>query len=46
MFSKDLEKNYQSPCIKMIQLKNASIICQSGTEQYQPVDYNPWDINN
>ena len=46
MFSKDLEKKYESPRVKMIQLENASILCQSGTEQYQPVDCNPWDINN
>lgn len=42
MFTKEENKQYESPCIEMIQLENESILCQSGTEQYLPVDYDPW----
>lgn len=33
---------YESPEITEFVLKNESILCQSGTEQYQLEDYNPW----
>lgn len=39
---KKQQKTYESPEIDEVVLENESILCQSGTEQYQPVDYDPW----